>query len=103
MHPHLIASCTQQARQRIPDGVVVVHHVHNRDSRSHTCFPSCGIGYLISSVLESYPLDSLAPIGSRIENVAPRWGLLAAQTLPPWRSTMVRLIASPIPNPSRLV
>ena len=36
--------------------------------------------------------------GSVIENVAPRSGLLAAQTLPPWRSTMVRLIDRPDPQ-----
>ena len=58
--------------------------------------------YLLASALENYLLDSLALIGSVIENVAPRSGLLAAQTLPLWRSTMVRLIASPIPRPSRL-
>ena len=59
--------------------------------------------YLLASALENYLLDSLAPIGSVIENVAPRSGLFAADMLPPWRSMMERQIERPMPSPSGLL
>ena len=49
------------------------------------------------------PQLASAETGSRTRNAAPRSGLFVAQRMPPWASTIVRAIESPMPRPSAFV